>query len=112
MDESFNLNKGHYLFSQVHRRRMNVLHFYAKEYTPIDYSKLEANVIQSADFGGEVMGIIRPPLLSTNNNRGFSVFIKNKFIGTALTQLLKTIILLKIIPFEDLQKILSEPIVW
>ena len=91
---------------------MNVLHFYAKEYTPTDYSKLEADVFESADFGGEVMGIIRPPLLSTKTNRGFSVFIKNKFIGTALRQLIKTIILLKIIPFEDLQRIFTEPIVW
>ena len=112
LNEIFKLDKGNYLFTVVHKRRMNVLHFYAKEYTPADFTRIEANILQSSDFGGEVMGIVRVPLLRTSQNRGFSVFIRNQFIGMALTQLLKTIILLEIIPFPLLQNALTDPTSW
>jgi len=42
--------------------------------------------MQSVDYGGEVMGIIRPPLFETNRERGFSVFLMHQFIGNALIQ--------------------------
>ena len=64
--------------------------------------------MQSKDFGGEVMGILRPPLYQTFRNRRFSTFIKNQFIGNALLQLLKTIVILKIMPLEKLEAALKQ----
>lgn len=112
LEESLYLSKENYLFSSIHKKRMNVLHFYVKEYNPEDYIKIELESMKSKDFGGEVMGIIRPPLLSTSRNRGLSVFVKNRFIGCSLLQLLKTIVLLKIIPFKSITDAFTKPIGW
>jgi len=84
------------------------LHFYAKEFNPEDYQQIEKESMQSKDFGGEVMGILRPPLYQTFRNRGFSTFVKNQFIGNALLQLLKAIVMLKIMPLDELAAALKQ----
>lgn len=101
--ETFQLNKTNYLFSNIDKLRMNVLHFYAKEFSMQDFNQIELDSMKSKDFGGEVMGIIRPPLYQTFRDRGFSIFIKNQFIGNALMQLLKAVVFLKIMNLEEIK---------
>jgi hypothetical protein len=66
--------------------------------------------MQSVDYGGEVMGIIRPPLFETNRERGFSVFLMHQFIGNALIQFLKAIVYLNILPKEQIIKAINSQI--
>lgn len=53
--------------------------------------RIEKMTLKAADYGGEVMGIVRPPLFRTNKGGGFSDFIQNKLVGNSLIQLLRAI---------------------
>ena len=84
-----------------------VLHFYTFEVTNEAYREIELDSMQSHDYGGEVMGIIRPPLFETNRERGLSIFISHQFIGNALVQFLKAIVYLNILPKQSVIRAIS-----
>ena len=58
--------------------------------------------MESHDFGGEVMGLIRPVLYEISHDRGFQVFMQNQFVGNSLIQLLRTLIHFGILSSEEI----------
>jgi U8 snoRNA-decapping enzyme len=96
------INKDDHFFSSKSEKQKLVLHFYIKKLTPEEYERIERKSIESRDYRGEVMGIVRVPLFETNKKRGFNVFIRNKFIGNALIQLLKSISHLEILSKDEI----------
>ena len=95
LDEELNLaskfhvtREQHYRTWVSHERKM-ILNFYVRQVNLAEYDEIERDGRESHDYGGEVMGLVRPPLFLTSRQRGFCVFIQNQFIGNSLIQLLK-----------------------
>lgn len=113
LNEELNINSVHLLdkknhfFSSVNSERKLVLHFYTYEVSDEIFRQIELDSMHSQDFGGEVMGIIRPPLFETSRERGLSTFINHQFIGTALIQFLRAIVHLKILPNDRILRALD-----
>jgi len=109
LNEELNINnkkyvlaKNNHFFSTLNSEKKMVLHFYTFEVSTESFREIELDSMHSQDYGGEVMGIIRPPLFETNRERGFSIFISHQFIGNALVQFLKAIIYLNIMPKQSI----------
>ena len=108
LDEELNLNSKFHLTREQHYRtwvshaRKMILNFYVRQVSLAEYDEIERDGRESHDYGGEVMGIIRPPLFLTSRQRGFCVFIQNQFIGNALIQLLKCLHDLRIMSTNEI----------
>jgi len=96
------IKKEDHFFSSKSQNQKLVLHFYIKKLTPDEYGQIERKSMNSKDYRGEVMGIIRVPLFETSKKRGFNIFIRNKFIGNSLIQLLKSISHLNILSTDEI----------
>ena len=105
LDKKFYFGKENYLFTYVIDKV--VLHFYGKQFSLDEYKQIENESFRSHDYGGEVMGVVKPPLFETNRGFGFSIFIRNQFIGCALMQLIRTMLYFRILPNDKLVKAIS-----
>lgn len=102
LDAKYYFNENDYFFTCVCHENERVLHFYVKEYTPEEFVNIEKRALESRDYGGEVMGLIKPPLFKLQNSRGFTTFMQNQFIGNSLVQLLKFLNHFKIISTDEI----------
>ena len=102
LSEKFHLDKGDYMFTTICKPRNIVLHFYAKEVSSENFRTIELESMNSSDYGGEVMGLIRPPLFETSRGHGLSTFLRHEFVGNALIQFLKGLSCLKIISTKQI----------
>lgn len=104
LEDRFAVVSGDYLYSSVNHKSGIVLHFYAKEVSLDDFVRIEKHSLESSDYGGEVFGVLRPPLFETDkgSDKGFVKFMRNQFVGNSLIQLLRTIHHFDILPFNQL----------
>ena len=93
---------SHYQFTHVDEYNKLVLHFYAIEVSETKIFDIEKNSYRAKDFGEEVLGNFRVPLYTMSDSyRGLPAFLKNSFVGNAKTQLIESLINLKILPAEN-----------
>ena len=104
LDKKYYVTKNDHLFTQVNDKAKIVLFFYGKKVSYDEFYDIEKTCLKSHDWGSEVMGILRPPLfrLDETSDRGFQRFIKNKFIGNSLVQLLMTTYFLDILDANEI----------
>ena len=102
LEEEINLSneyfvtKSDHFYSVVNNKEKLILHFYVKQVSMEQFKQIELDCLKSHDWGGEVAGILRPPLFTYNDKKkndkiGFKKFLNNRFIGNASYQLLKAV---------------------
>ncbi|XP_019718545.1 U8 snoRNA-decapping enzyme-like isoform X2 [Hippocampus comes] len=85
-----------------------ITHFYVKKLTEEQIKEVEqASASTARDHGQEVLGMVRVPLYTTKNGGGLSSFLSHAFIGNARTQLLDSLLRLRLLAPEDLHKALK-----
>jgi U8 snoRNA-decapping enzyme len=98
LNKKYQINKANYFFSSLNEESKVCLHFYVKEVALNELKEIECDAMNAKDHGGELLGMIRAPLYETSSNRGFPIFIHNRFVGNGIFQFLRTILILKLIP--------------
>ncbi|RXG53712.1 U8 snoRNA-decapping enzyme [Armadillidium vulgare] len=87
--EKHRITMSDYFNTQINDGKNLVLHFFTKQIPYEDLVELEKRCLTSKEFGIEVLGTVRVPLYTMNNEYGgLPAFLNNKFIGTAKQQLL------------------------
>lgn len=104
----FNIKPNDYFYSSVNHTAKLVLHFYVKEVSLDDFECIEQGVLESIEYGAEVMGIVRPPLFETDKGRGFVDFMRNQFVGNSLVQLLRALEHLHILSIDEIVKFINK----
>lgn len=100
MNSKFNISEKNYFFTTINIKAKIVLHFYLLEVKNDEFVEIERDAMNSKDWGGEVLGILRPPLFEMNCKGGLYIFLKSQFKGNSLVQFLKAIIYLNILPVD------------
>merc|ERR1712136_174662 len=73
----------------AHRRAKPnlLLHFFIKEVSESRFEEIEKNCMFAEEYGLETLGIMRVPLYTFANGKGYPQFIKNNFCGNSKQQL-------------------------
>jgi hypothetical protein len=90
------------MFSSISHENQIILHFYAQEVKLEEFIQIEKRSLDSHDYGGEVMGLIRPVLYELPRDRGFQIFLQNQFVGNSLFQMLRSIVHFKILSVNEI----------
>ena len=80
-----------------------LMHFYCKQLTEQEFFQLEKRGLGAKEYGVEVLGLIRVPLYTRKRNGGgLPMFLKNNFAGNARENLLKALVLHKILHQDEI----------
>lgn len=92
-----------HVISYVHHDKKLCLHLFGLELTMEEFVNIEKCVMTSADYGTEVLGVVRPPLYTMGDGfRGFPAFLTNNFAGNARHEFLHSLKHFKILSAEEL----------
>ncbi|XP_061830077.1 U8 snoRNA-decapping enzyme [Nerophis lumbriciformis] len=85
-----------------------ITHFYAKKLEEEQIREVEkASASTAKDHGQEVLGMVRVPLYTTKGGGGLSSFLSHAFIGNARSQLVHSLLRLRLVAPEDLRQALE-----
>lgn len=102
LHSKFRVDEKNHFYSTLYKKRKLVLHFYVLEVSNDEFLEIERDTLNSHDWGGEVLGIIRPPLYEISQRAGLHVFLRNQFIGNSLVQFVRAICYLNILSKDSL----------
>ncbi|XP_041654385.1 U8 snoRNA-decapping enzyme [Cheilinus undulatus] len=86
-----------------------ILHFYVKKMDEEQIREVErAAVSTAADYGQEVLGMVRVPLYTLRSGGGLALFLSHSFIGNSRSQLLRSLLRLNMVTPEELHRALTD----
>ncbi|XP_061908293.1 U8 snoRNA-decapping enzyme isoform X1 [Entelurus aequoreus] len=85
-----------------------ITHFYVKKLEEEQIREVEkASASTAKDHGQEVLGMVRVPLYTTKGGGGLPSFLSHAFIGNARSQLVHSLLRLRLVAPEDLRQALE-----
>eukprot|EP00118_Oscarella_pearsei_P008930 m.48570 g.48570 ORF g.48570 m.48570 type:complete len:201 (+) comp33889_c0_seq1:156-758(+) len=105
--DDIQIDDSNYVVTHVDTESNICLHFYAKELDYKQYVKIEKNAVNAADYGSEVLGVIRCPVYVYRKSLGLPQFLLNNFVGMARDQLTHCLVSEHILTKEELEHTLK-----
>lgn len=96
------ITEKEWMSTQYSAKDKLVMHFYCKEVDKTEFLKIEKRGLGAAEYGVEILGLLRVPLYTRQRNKGgLPMFLKNNFAGNAKENLLNSLMRKEVLNSEE-----------